>query len=96
MSKNVCHISGAGAGSRKKRLACAQEINCFLSSSLSNSVFQFLLVSHARASRFFRAGMPPHLRTVFGPRSTVEGAFSLKPLFPRYLMSMHTWCWSDG
>lgn len=89
MSKNVCHISGAGVGSRKKRLACAQEIKCLSLFSLYKFIPRYLLVSHTRASRFFRAGMSAHLRSTFGSELTLREAFALKPLFPRYPIRMY-------
>lgn len=78
-------------GSRKKRLACAQEIKCFY--SLSHYRLPFLLVSHGRASRFFRYAVPASGETVGGKRKSDQVAPGLKPLFPRYLIGANAgWC----
>jgi hypothetical protein len=49
-------VTYKSGGSRKKRLACAQEIKCFY--SLSHYRFSSLPLSHARTSRFFRYTVP--------------------------------------
>jgi hypothetical protein len=71
-------------GSRKKRLACAQEIKCFYFFSLYQ--FSSLLVSHARTSRFFRHAVPATVEATGGNRKSDQGAPGLKPLFPRYFI----------
>jgi hypothetical protein len=82
------------SGSRKKRLACAQEIKCFYFFSLYQ--FSSLLVSHTRASRFFRSAIPATVETAGGKRKGGRGAGSLKPLFPQYLIGTYAWRRSGG
>lgn len=82
------------AGSRKKRLACAQEIKCFF--SLSYYKTSFLSVSHARASRFFRCAVSALIETAGGIQKGAQARFSLKPLFPRYLFGVYVMGWAVG
>lgn len=87
--ENVCQIFVEGAGSRKKRLACAQEIKFFSLFSHYKFLPRYLSVSHTRASRFFRAGVSTHLRAAFGRELMFRTPFTLKPLFPRYLIGAY-------
>lgn len=74
-------------GSRKKRLACAHksELFCFFSYSQFRSLLTSHLVSHARASRFFRCAISATVETAGGKRKGAPAVPGLKPLFPRYL-----------
>jgi hypothetical protein len=84
-------VTYKSGGSRKKRLACAQEIKCFYFFSLYR--FSSLLLSHERASRFFRYAVPATVEADGGKRKSDQAAPDIKPLFPRYFIGADAgWC----
>lgn len=74
---------------RKKRLACAHRSNLFCFFFLYK--FICILLSHVRASRFFRQLVERSLGSGMGQWQGARSGRSLKPLFPRYLIGAYAW-----